>query len=97
MSPPPGFSLDSGKSLTKKGQLTVVAGAPRAYHSGAVLLLKKGPDSGNTLVREHTLEGKGLASSFGYDLAVLDLNGDGWVILTLTWNCRMLKSFTYFS
>lgn len=73
-----GFSLDSGKSLTKKGQLTVVAGAPRANHSGAVVLLKKGGDTSNILIEEHTLEGEGLASSFGYDLAVLDLNGDGW-------------------
>ncbi|XP_068196562.1 integrin alpha-6-like isoform X2 [Antennarius striatus] len=73
-----GFSLDSGKSLTKKGQLTVVAGAPRAGHSGAVVFLKKGDDSSNVLLEEHTLEGEGLASSFGYDLAVLDLNADGW-------------------
>ncbi|XP_057714460.1 integrin alpha-6-like isoform X2 [Corythoichthys intestinalis] len=73
-----GFSLDSSKSLTKKGQLTVVAGAPRANHSGAVVLLKKGPEDTNILLQEYTLEGEGLASSFGYDLAVLDLNGDGW-------------------
>ncbi|XP_028986454.1 integrin alpha-6-like [Betta splendens] len=73
-----GFSLDSGMSLTKKGQLTVVAGAPRANHSGAVVLLKKGPSSRKILLQEYTLEGEGLASSFGYDLTVLDLNGDGW-------------------
>ncbi|KAM4552270.1 integrin alpha-6-like [Odontesthes bonariensis] len=73
-----GFSLDSGKSLTKKGQLTVVAGAPRANHSGAVVLLKKGGDLTNILVKEFILEGEGLASSFGYDLAVLDFNKDGW-------------------
>lgn len=64
----------------KKGELTVVAGAPRANHSGAVVLLKKGPSSENILVEEYTLQGEGLASSFGYDLAVLDLNGDGWVM-----------------
>lgn len=73
-----GFSLDSGMSLTKKGQLTVVAGAPRANHSGAVVLLKKGLESSKILLEEHTLEGEGLASSFGYDVAVLDLNTDGW-------------------
>ncbi|XP_044074284.1 integrin alpha-6-like isoform X2 [Siniperca chuatsi] len=73
-----GFSLDSGKNLTKKGQLTVVAGAPRANHSGAVVLLKKGRETSNILLEEYTLEGEGLASSFGYDLAVLDLNRDGW-------------------
>uniref|UniRef100_A0A3Q4I6W5 Integrin, alpha 6b n=1 Tax=Neolamprologus brichardi TaxID=32507 RepID=A0A3Q4I6W5_NEOBR len=73
-----GFSLDSGKRLTKKGQLTVVAGAPRAHHSGAVVLLKTGGDTSNILVEEFSLEGEGLASSFGYDLTVLDLNKDGW-------------------
>ncbi|XP_070700726.1 integrin alpha-6-like isoform X2 [Pempheris klunzingeri] len=73
-----GFSLDSGTSLTKKGQLTVVAGAPRANHTGAVMLMKKGTDTSNILLEEYTLEGEGLASSFGYDLSVLDLNADGW-------------------
>ncbi|KAG7315921.1 hypothetical protein KOW79_020787 [Hemibagrus wyckioides] len=72
-----GFSLDSGKMLTKKGQLTVVAGAPRANHSGAVVLLKKDTDAA-TMVTEYIIEGEGLASSFGYELAVVDLNGDGW-------------------
>ncbi|KAG9329835.1 hypothetical protein JZ751_028944 [Albula glossodonta] len=73
-----GFSLDSGKSITKKGQLTVVAGAPRANHSGAVVLLKKEPELSRMLSPEFILEGEGLASSFGYDVAVVDLNGDGW-------------------
>uniref|UniRef100_A0AAQ5YWM3 Integrin alpha-2 domain-containing protein n=1 Tax=Amphiprion ocellaris TaxID=80972 RepID=A0AAQ5YWM3_AMPOC len=73
-----GFSLDSGRTLITKGVLTVVAGAPRANHSGAVVLLKKGKDTSNILLEEYTLEGEGLASSFGYDLAVLDLNWDGW-------------------
>lgn len=86
----PGFSLDSGKSLTKKGQLTVVAGAPRANHSGAVVLLKKGSDTSNILLKEYTLEGEGLASSFGYDLAVPDLNGDGCVTLGYTHKLLLL-------
>ncbi|XP_046693527.1 integrin alpha-6b isoform X2 [Silurus meridionalis] len=73
-----GFSLDTGKMLTKKGQLTVVAGAPRANHSGAVVLLKKESDSGSKMITEYIIEGEGLASSFGYEVAVVDLNGDGW-------------------
>ncbi|XP_060900393.1 integrin alpha-6-like isoform X1 [Labrus mixtus] len=73
-----GFSLDSGTRLTnQKDELTVVAGAPRAYHSGAVVLLKRG-ENGNILLEEFTLKGEGLASSFGYDVTVVDLNGDGW-------------------
>ncbi|XP_066517067.1 integrin alpha-6b isoform X2 [Hoplias malabaricus] len=73
-----GFSLDTGKMLTKKGQLTVVAGAPRANHSGAVVLLKKESETSGKLITEYILEGEGLASSFGYDLAVVDINGDSW-------------------
>uniref|UniRef100_A0A3B3XME5 Uncharacterized protein n=1 Tax=Poecilia mexicana TaxID=48701 RepID=A0A3B3XME5_9TELE len=73
-----GFSMAVGKALTNKGQLTVVAGAPRAYFSGAVILLKKGSKERKDMREEFSLEGEGLASSFGYDLTVLDLNGDGW-------------------
>lgn len=56
----------------------MVSGAPRANHSGAVLLLKKGPDTSGKLLIEHTLYGPGLASAFGYDVTVVDLNGDGY-------------------
>ncbi|XP_048091160.1 integrin alpha-6-like isoform X1 [Alosa alosa] len=73
-----GFSLDSGKGITKQNHLTVVAGAPRANHSGAVVFLKIEPNTA-TMSTEHILEGEGLASSFGYDVAVLDLNADGWL------------------
>ncbi|XP_041806049.1 integrin alpha-6 isoform X2 [Chelmon rostratus] len=73
-----GFSLDSGHRITRSRGLTVVAGAPRANHSGAVVLLKKESNASTKLLVEHTLYGPGLASSFGYDVAVVDLNGDGW-------------------
>ncbi|XP_061081746.1 integrin alpha-6-like [Conger conger] len=73
-----GFSVDSGHSISSKGQLTIVSGAPRANHSGAVVLLKKESEASYRLSEEFILEGPGLASSFGYDVAVLDLNGDGW-------------------
>ncbi|KAM8857390.1 integrin alpha-6 isoform 1-T1 [Synchiropus picturatus] len=73
-----GFSLDSGHSITRGRGLTVVAGAPRANHRGAVLLLRKENSDSTRLLVEHTLHGPGLASSFGYDVTVVDLNGDGW-------------------
>ncbi|KAJ0070270.1 hypothetical protein NL108_007591 [Boleophthalmus pectinirostris] len=73
-----GFSLDSGHSIMAGGALTVVAGAPRANHSGAVALLGKGPQGSPRLSLVHTLQGPGLGSSFGYDLAVVDLNHDKW-------------------
>lgn len=74
-----GFSLDSGHSITRGRGLTVVAGAPRANHSGAVVLLRKQSETSSRLSVEHMLRGPGLGSSFGYDVAVVDLNGDGWV------------------
>uniref|UniRef100_A0A674CZJ1 Integrin subunit alpha 6 n=1 Tax=Salmo trutta TaxID=8032 RepID=A0A674CZJ1_SALTR len=73
-----GFSLDSGFSITKGRGLTIVSGAPRANHSGAVVLLRKENEASARLSPEYILEGPGLASSFGYDVAVVDLNGDGW-------------------
>uniref|UniRef100_A0A665WQE7 Uncharacterized protein n=1 Tax=Echeneis naucrates TaxID=173247 RepID=A0A665WQE7_ECHNA len=73
-----GFSLDSGHSISRQRGLTVVAGAPRANHSGAVVLLRRGSETSSKLSVEHTLQGPGLGSSFGYDVAVVDLNGDGW-------------------
>ncbi|KAI2660361.1 Integrin alpha-6 [Labeo rohita] len=73
-----GFSLDSGHSITEKGKLIIVSGAPRANHSGAVVFLRKEGEMSTMLTPEHVLEGPGLASSFGYDVAVVDLNGDGW-------------------
>ncbi|XP_051716682.1 integrin alpha-6 [Ctenopharyngodon idella] len=74
-----GFALDTGMNLMKKGELNVVAGAPRSFHSGEVLLLRPEEKAGSrNLKAEYILQGPGLASSFGYDLAVLDLNADGW-------------------
>uniref|UniRef100_A0A2K6FV60 Integrin alpha-6 n=1 Tax=Propithecus coquereli TaxID=379532 RepID=A0A2K6FV60_PROCO len=72
-----GFSLDSGKGIVSKDEITFVSGAPRANHSGAVVLLKRDLKSAH-LLPEHIFDGEGLASSFGYDVAVADLNKDGW-------------------
>uniref|UniRef100_A0A8C6V451 Integrin subunit alpha 6 n=1 Tax=Naja naja TaxID=35670 RepID=A0A8C6V451_NAJNA len=73
-----GFSLDSGKGIISQEEITFVSGAPRANHSGAVVLLKKDSDIQRALSSVHIFEGEGLASSFGYDVAVVDLNSDGW-------------------
>lgn len=69
-----GFSLDTGHQIMKSRDLTVVAGAPRANHRGAVALLKK--EGHSQLLVEKLLNDSGLASSFGYDVAVVDLNSD---------------------
>ncbi|XP_048390043.1 integrin alpha-6-like isoform X2 [Stegostoma tigrinum] len=77
-----GFSLDSGKGITSKDTLTFVSGAPRANHAGAVVFLKIEQRTRN-LMTEHVLDGEGLASSFGYDIAVVDLNQDSWLDLVV--------------
>uniref|UniRef100_A0A2K6UFC5 Integrin subunit alpha 7 n=1 Tax=Saimiri boliviensis boliviensis TaxID=39432 RepID=A0A2K6UFC5_SAIBB len=71
-----GFSIDSGKGLVRAEELSFVAGAPRANHKGAVVILRK--DSASRLVPEAMLSGERLTSGFGYSLAVADLNSDGW-------------------
>ncbi|NXB96774.1 ITA7 protein, partial [Vidua chalybeata] len=70
-----GFSVDSGPGLTRRQQLSFVTGAPRANHTGAVVILRR--DSANRLVAEAVLAGHQLTSAFGHALAVLDLNSDG--------------------
>lgn len=64
-------------SLVRRGELTIVSGAPRGGFSGQVAFLKADPEVKTNLLVEHVLSGPGLASSFGYDLAVVDLNADG--------------------
>ncbi|XP_066225798.1 integrin alpha-7 isoform X2 [Saccopteryx leptura] len=76
-----GFSIDSGKGLVRADELSFVAGAPRANHKGAVIILRK--DSASRLVPEVMLSGERLTSGFGYSLAVADLNNDGWADLVV--------------
>ncbi|TNN82179.1 Integrin alpha-7 [Liparis tanakae] len=74
-----GFSVDSAMGIMSLGELTFVAGAPRANHTGAVVLLRK--DNVYRLVPQHIFWGEELASSFGYSVATADLNNDGWTDL----------------
>lgn len=67
--------MDSAKGVMQHSELTFVAGAPRAKHTGAVVLLKK--DNAYRLVPEFILWGEELASSFGYSVSTTDLNQDG--------------------
>uniref|UniRef100_H3DBH0 Integrin subunit alpha 7 n=1 Tax=Tetraodon nigroviridis TaxID=99883 RepID=H3DBH0_TETNG len=76
-----GFSVDSAMDVMSLGELTFVAGAPRANHTGAVVLLRK--DNVYRLVPQHIFWGEELASSFGYSVATTDLNKDGWTDLII--------------
>ncbi|XP_075708276.1 integrin alpha-7 isoform X1 [Rhinoderma darwinii] len=74
-----GFSMDSGWGVTGRNKLSFVSGAPRANHTGAVVILRR--DGGSQLVPELTLWGETLASSFGYSVAMVDVNNDSWTDL----------------
>ncbi|XP_066441595.1 integrin alpha-7 isoform X1 [Eleutherodactylus coqui] len=74
-----GFSVDSGWGVTGQNKLSFVSGAPRANHTGAVVILRR--DGGSQLVPELTLWGDTLASSFGYSVVMEDLNNDSWTDL----------------
>lgn len=64
-------------ALIRKDELTIISGAPRGGYSGQVTFLKADRVARRNLSVELVLSGPGLASSFGYDVAVVDLNGDG--------------------
>lgn len=64
-------------ALIRKGELTIVSGAPRGGFSGQVTFLRADPAAKRNLLVELVLSGPGLASSFGYDVTVVDFNGDG--------------------
>uniref|UniRef100_A0A8C5SPH7 Integrin alpha-7 n=1 Tax=Laticauda laticaudata TaxID=8630 RepID=A0A8C5SPH7_LATLA len=70
-----------GRQLKHTNELSFVTGAPRANHIGSVVILHQ--DNFNRLVPEVILSGEKLASSFGYSLAVVDLNHDGWMDLVV--------------
>ncbi|XP_030366240.1 integrin alpha-7 isoform X3 [Strigops habroptila] len=76
-----GFSVASGAGLTRRRELSFVTGAPRANHTGAVVILRR--DSANRLVPEAVVPGQQLSSAFGHSVAVLDLNSDGWLDLVV--------------
>ncbi|XP_062486547.1 integrin alpha-7 isoform X4 [Pezoporus occidentalis] len=76
-----GFSVASGAGLTRRRELSFVTGAPRANHTGAVVILRR--DSANRLVPEAVVPGQQLSSAFGHSVAVLDLNSDGWLDLAV--------------
>uniref|UniRef100_A0A8C6YS59 Integrin alpha-7 n=1 Tax=Nothoprocta perdicaria TaxID=30464 RepID=A0A8C6YS59_NOTPE len=75
-----GYRRQAGRPLLPS-LLSFVTGAPRANHTGAVVILRR--DSAQRLVPEAVLPGEQLTSAFGYALAVLDLNGDGWMDLAV--------------
>uniref|UniRef100_H2Z1C3 Uncharacterized protein n=1 Tax=Ciona savignyi TaxID=51511 RepID=H2Z1C3_CIOSA len=68
-----GFSVDTGRLY---GQfVNYVAGAPRANDTGSVVVFEK-EEQAKVLAMKEILQGENLASSFGYDVKVVDITGD---------------------
>uniref|UniRef100_A0A8C3R9S1 Integrin subunit alpha 3 n=1 Tax=Cyanoderma ruficeps TaxID=181631 RepID=A0A8C3R9S1_9PASS len=73
---PAGYSAAVGSAVLQRDAVTVVTGAPRYRHTGAVLLLSRG--ARQALNRSLLLPGPQVGSYFGSALALADLNNDGW-------------------
>lgn len=71
-----GYSIQVGSAILHPTDITIVTGAPRHEHVGAVLLLSQ--ETGGDLRRKKMLEGTQVGAYFGSSLALADLNNDGW-------------------
>ena len=64
-----------------KPNMAYAAGAPRANGTGQVVLFTKLRPSVNVMDPKLVISGEQFASSFGYELATADVNGDKYVIV----------------
>ncbi|XP_056368295.1 integrin alpha-3 [Oenanthe melanoleuca] len=71
-----GYSAEAGPAVLQPDAVTLVTGAPRYRHTGAVLLLSRG--ARGELSPRLLLPGPQVGSYFGSALALADLNSDGW-------------------
>ncbi|NXD17305.1 ITA3 protein, partial [Nothocercus nigrocapillus] len=71
-----GYAAEMGSAVLQQHAVTVVSGAPRYQHTGAVYLLSRSPQ--HTLQKSLLLRGHQVGSYFGSAVALADLNNDGW-------------------
>ncbi|KAG3269217.1 integrin subunit alpha 3, transcript variant X1 [Ictidomys tridecemlineatus] len=71
-----GYTVQVGSAILHPTDITVVTGAPRHRHMGAVFLLSQ--EMGGDLRRRQVLEGTQVGAYFGSAIALADLNNDGW-------------------
>ncbi|XP_068775487.1 integrin alpha-3 isoform X2 [Struthio camelus] len=71
-----GYTVEMGSAVLQQDAVTVVSGAPRYQHTGAVYLLSRSPQ--HTLEKSLLLRGHQVGSYFGSAVALADLNNDGW-------------------
>lgn len=71
-----GYTVQVGSNILHPTDITIVTGAPRHQHKGAVFLLSQ--EAGGDLRRKQVLEGTQVGAYFGSAIALADLNNDGW-------------------
>ncbi|XP_032566959.1 integrin alpha-3 [Chiroxiphia lanceolata] len=71
-----GYTAEVGSAVLQQDAVTMVTGAPRYQHTGAVYLLSRSPQQ--SLHRSLLLPGPQVGSYFGSAIALADLNNDGW-------------------
>ncbi|XP_016013951.2 integrin alpha-3 [Rousettus aegyptiacus] len=71
-----GYTVQVGSAILHPTDITIVTGAPRHQHMGAVFLLSQ--EVGGDLRRRQVLEGTQVGAYFGGAIALADLNNDGW-------------------
>ncbi|NWS76361.1 ITA3 protein, partial [Crotophaga sulcirostris] len=71
-----GYTAEVGSAVLQPDAVTVVTGAPRYNHTGAVYLLSRGTQQ--ALRTSLLLPGHQVGSYFGSAIALADLNNDGW-------------------
>ncbi|XP_007940115.1 integrin alpha-3 [Orycteropus afer afer] len=71
-----GYTVQVGSAILHPTDITIVTGAPRHRHMGAVFLLSQ--EAGGDLRRRQVLEGTQVGAYFGSAIALADLNNDGW-------------------
>ncbi|XP_074797130.1 integrin alpha-3 isoform X1 [Natator depressus] len=75
-----GYTVQAASAVLHRSQVTLVTGAPRHQHAGAVYLLT---DTRNTLEKSLVLPGEQVGSYFGSAIALADLDNDGWQDLVI--------------
>ncbi|XP_041123058.1 LOW QUALITY PROTEIN: integrin alpha-3-like [Polyodon spathula] len=85
----PRYSVRKENNVLHADKYTVLAGAPRAYHKGAVFLMDI--NTNNVIGFNTILSGEQVGSYFGNNIAAADLNNDGqclpFLILQNTQHC----------
>uniref|UniRef100_A0A670J9B3 Integrin subunit alpha 3 n=1 Tax=Podarcis muralis TaxID=64176 RepID=A0A670J9B3_PODMU len=71
-----GYTVEARTEVLRRNETTLVSGAPRFNHTGAVFLMAA--DSGTTLQGKLIIFGDQVGSYFGSSIALADLNNDGW-------------------